>query len=317
MHEIVITGATGFVGSALFKALLADADCSVTGVCRVLPEGCDTQSLVALGSLEEADFSQALQDVDVVIHTAARAHVMTDEAVDPLAEYRRVNVEGTANLARQAAQVGVKRFVFVSSIKVNGERTQKGRPFQPDDTPAPEDAYGISKLEAEQVLKDICADAGMQYVIVRPVLVYGPGVKANFLRMMSWVHRGVPLPLGAVHNKRSLVALDNLVDFLLQCARHPKAADEVFLVSDGVDLSTTELLQTIGAALDKRARLLPMPMGVLSGLLGLLGKGAIAQRLGDSLQVDISKNKQLLDWTPPYTVDEAMSKTARAFLEAQ
>lgn len=314
MPTIAITGATGFVGSALFQALRANPKYAVKGFCRTLPKEGVTEGLLALGNLESADFSQALAGVNVVIHTAARAHIMDDEAIDPLAEYRRVNVEGSLNLARQAAQAGVKRFVFVSSIKVNGESTPLGKPFTTEHIPAPEDAYGISKHEAEEALRALCAETSMELVIVRPVLVYGPGVKANFLSMMAWVNRGIPLPLGAVNNKRSLLALDNLVDLLITCAEHPKAAGEVFFASDNNDLSTTEMLRAIGEALGKPARLLPVPMGLLSMAFGLIGKQAIVQRLGGSLQVDAEKNYRLLGWQPPVSTAQAMQQTAQYFL---
>ncbi len=250
-----------------------------------------------------------MQGIEVVIHAAARAHIMRDEALDPLAEYRRVNVAGTLNLARQAASTGVRRFVFVSSIKVNGESTQPGRPFIADDTPAPEDAYGISKAEAEAGLWEIARATGMELVIVRPVLVYGPGVKGNLASMMRWVRRGVPLPLGAVtRNRRSLVALDNLVDFLAVCAVHPKAANQVFLISDNEDVSTAKLLQLMAIAAQRPARLLPMPVVLLQWGACLLGKQAVAQRLLGSLQVDIQKNRDLLGWQPPVPAQMAWQK---------
>jgi UDP-glucose 4-epimerase len=258
--------------------------------------------------LPTTDWSAAFQGVDAVVHCAARVHVMQDDATDPLEAYRLVNVEGTLNLARQAATAGVRRFVFVSSIKVNGEATVPRQPFTADDAPAPLDPYGVSKLEAEQGLREIEAQMGMEVVIVRPPLAYGPGVKANFASMMRWVARGVPLPLGAIHNARSMVALDNLVDLLVTCLKHPAAAGQTFLVSDGEDVSTTKLLRRTAQAMGKRALLLPVPAFLLESGAALLGKRAVAQRLCGSLQVDIEKTRRLLGWNPPLTLDQGLKK---------
>jgi len=233
---------------------------------------------------------------------------MNDAVPDPLAEYRKVNVEGTLNLARQAAKAGVSRFVYISSIKVNGEQTASGKPFTPDDEPAPEDSYGVSKLEAETGLHEIASETGMEVVIIRPPLVYGPGVKGNFASMIKLVDKGLPLPLGAIHNKRSLVALDNLVDLITTCIDHPAAANQVFLAGDGQDVSTTELLRGVGRAMGKPARLIPVPAGMLMFGAGLLGKKAVGQRLLGSLQVDISKARNLLGWEPPLSVEEGLRR---------
>lgn len=310
---MAITGATGFVGSALFQKLGSREEYTVKPLCRT-PSSSKSGDLIAVGPLETAELRAELADIDVIIHTAARAHIMEDEADDPLAEYRKVNVQGTLNLARQAVEAGVKRFVFVSSIKVNGEATELNRPYTPEQQPAPEDAYGVSKLEAEQALTELCKESGMELVIVRPVLVYGPGVKANFLSMMSWVNRGIPLPLGAVNNKRSIVALDNLVDLLIVCATHPNAAGEVFFASDGNDLSTTEMLQEIGKGLGKPARLLPIPPALLDAGFSMIGKKDMIRRVLNSLQVDSEKNYRLLNWRPPVSTAEAMKKTAQHYL---
>ena len=233
---------------------------------------------------------------------------MQDDASDPREAYRQVNVSGTLNLAHQAANAGVSRFVFVSSIKVNGEATLPGHPFSADDEPAPLDPYGVSKLEAEQGLREIESHTGMEVVIVRPPLIYGPGVKANFASMMRWVARGMPLPLGAIHNARSMVALDNLVDLLATCLKHPAAVGQTFLVSDGEDVSTTELLRRTSQAMGKKAFLLPVPASVLELGATLLGKPAVAQRLCGSLQVDIDKTRHLLGWNPPLTLDQGLKK---------
>jgi UDP-glucose 4-epimerase len=234
----------------------------------------------------------------------------TYPAADPLEEFRRVNVQGTLNLARQAAAAGVRRFVFVSSIKVNGEATQLGQPFTADDAPAPLDAYGVSKMEAERGLREIARQTGMEVVIIRPPLVYGPGVKANFAAMMRWLKRGVPLPLGAIHNQRSLVSLDNLVDLLVTCITHPAAANQTFLVSDGADVSTTELLRRMGQALGRPARLMPVPVSWLKLAAAMVGKQDVAQRLCGSLQVDIEKTRRLLGWTPPLSLDQGLKRAA-------
>jgi nucleoside-diphosphate-sugar epimerase len=262
----------------------------------------------------ETDWTVALRSVVQVVHLAARVHVMNDKSTDPLAEFRRVNVEGTANLARQAAAAGVLRFVYLSSIKVNGEFTQEGRPFAADDAPAPEDPYGVSKHEAEQALRQIAADTGMEMVIIRPPLVYGPGVKANFESIMRWLARGVPLPLAAVtQNRRSLVVLDNLVDLIVTCLNHPAAANQTFLVSDGEDLSTADLLKRMGAALGCPARLFHLPPGPLKLGAALVRKPGIYQRLCGSLQLDIAKTRQLLGWSPLVSVDEGLRRAAEGF----
>ena len=239
---------------------------------------------------------------------------MQEVSTDPLTEFRRVNVQGTRHLAQQAAAAGVRRFVFISSIKVNGEATLPGKAFLADDVPAPLDPYGVSKMEAEQGLRDIAAQTGMEVVIVRPPLVYGPGVKANFQAMMRWLTRGVPLPLGAIDNRRSLVALGNLVDLIVTCIHHPAAANQTFLVSDGEDLSTTQLLRRMGQALGMPARLMPVPTSLLKLGASLVGRPAVAQRLCGSLQVDISKTRQLLGWTPPLSVDEGLKNAAEGYL---
>lgn len=315
MDKILLTGASGFIGSALLERLLADGQ-SVTGTARkklVFPF-----DLVIVGEIgPETRWLDVVKGHQTVVHTAARVHVMHDSASDPLSEFRRVNVEGTLNLARQAAAAGVRRFVFISSIKVNGEETAPGQLFRDDDLPHPLDPYGLSKQEAEEGLRQLAQESGMEVVIVRPPLVYGPGVKANFETMMRWLYRGLPLPLGSIRNRRSLVALDNLVDLIITCIDHPAAANQTFLVSDGEDLSTTELLQRMGAALGKPARLLPVPSALLSAGATVLGKRAVAQRLLGSLQVDMSKTQELLDWTPPVRVDDALRKTAEHFLADQ
>lgn len=306
---VLLTGASGFVGKAVLDAAKRRG-VEARPVFRSLASANGYSGAVLVPRLDgEADLSQALPGVDVVIHAAARAHVMREEALDPLTEYRRVNVQGTSNLARQAAAAGVRRFVFISSIKVNGEGTLPGRPYTAEDAPAPEDPYGISKTEAETELRRIAQETGMEVTIIRPPLIYGPGVKGNFSSLINWVRRGLPLPLGGVtHNRRSLVGLDNLVDLIWVCVEHPKAANQTFLISDGEDLSTTELLRRIGKALSQPARLLWVPAGLIALIASMLGKRVISQRLLGSLQVDISKTCEVLDWKPIVAVDEGLRR---------
>ncbi|SEE36271.1 Nucleoside-diphosphate-sugar epimerase [Pseudomonas costantinii] len=312
--KIFVTGASGFVGAALVERLVKTEDCQVSALVRrdgvVLPAAA---VLVRVGENYLVGESLPLTGVDVLVHCAARVHVMSDRTSDPLAEYRKVNVEGTLRLAEQAARAGVKRFIFISSIKVNGEGTRPGEAYKADDLPTPSCPYGISKMEAEQQLRLLAQRTGMEVVIIRPVLVYGPGVKANFRSMMVWLSKGIALPLGAIHSQRSLVALDNLVDLIVTCLHHPAAANQIFLVSDDDDMSTTELLNRIGVALDKPARLIPVPEVLLRCCLLLIGRKGIGQRLCGSLQVDIKKTRDLLGWTPPSTVAAALRKTAEHF----
>ncbi|TDK52822.1 UDP-glucose 4-epimerase family protein [Pseudomonas moraviensis] len=315
MTHILVTGSSGFVGRSLIDTLVTNSQHQVGALVRSLPVSLDDR--VTYHPL--SDFSDitaqhaALENVQVIIHLASRVHVMDETESDPLAAFRTVNVGHTLKLARSAAQAGAKRFIFVSSVKVNGEGTALGRPYRETDTPQPADAYGISKMEAEEGLRSLANETGMEVVIIRPVLVYGPGVKANFASMMSWLRRGVPLPFGAIHNQRSLVALDNLVDLMLTCISHPAAADQTFLVSDGEDVSTTQLLQKLGTALNSPARLLPVPERMLVAGATLLGRKALSQRLCGSLQVDISKARSLLGWEPVLTLDQALRKTAEEF----
>ncbi len=315
--NILITGSTGFVGHRLLNVLHGQYH-NIRVVRRRDDCGHSFCEFCTVGDIDiKTDWFRALKDIDIVIHLAARVHVMDDPVMEPLVEFRKVNVDGTLNLADQAAREGVRRFIFMSSIKVNGEKTRRNIPFTESDAPEPSDAYAISKYEAEQGLLRIAEETGMEVVIIRPPLVYGPEVKANFLKMMRWLYRGIPLPLGAINNKRSLIALDNLVNLIMVCMEHPAAANRVFLAADGKDLSTTELLKKLGHFLGKPARLIPVPRGILEAGLKMAGKSDMADRLCGSLQVDISKTKQLLGWRPPVTVDEGLAKTARWFLETR
>lgn len=315
--KMLLTGASGFVGGEIAR------ECQRRGI-PLLPvfrtlssaqqNGQDAASAFIADFEGNADWLTALTGVDCVIHCAARVHVMQEKSHDPLALFRKANVENTLNLAKHAAVAGVRRFIFVSSIKVNGEFTEAGRPFTADDAPAAEDPYGVSKHEAETVLHQIAADTGMEVVIIRPPLVYGPGVKGNFESLMRWLAQGIPLPLAAVtDNRRSLVALDNLVDLIITCLSHSAAVNQTFLVSDGEDLSTAELLKRMGAALGSPARLFYLPPALLKlGATGL-NKPGIYQRLCGSLQLDIAKTRQLLGWTPPVSVDEGLRRAAKGF----
>ena len=304
--KLLVTGANGFVGKSLCVELSRRGH-GVRAASRT-----DTDAFLGFentltGSIgPNTNWLEALSNVEVVIHLAARVHVMNDLAVDPLAEFRKVNVVGSLKLANQAAAMGVKRFVFVSSVKVNGESTLPGHAFTELDNAAPQDAYGLSKHEAEMGLRQIALDTGMEVVIVRPPLVYGPGVKANFAALMRAVQRGWPLPLGAVHNQRSLVSLGNLVDFIGACMLHPRAANQTFLVSDGHDLSVAELVQGLARAVSVSARLVPVPVWVLHSAAVLAGKGDVIKRICGNLQVDISKARNLLGWVPPFSVNEGL-----------
>jgi nucleoside-diphosphate-sugar epimerase len=321
--KVFLTGATGFVGSALLERFVADG-VAIRALVRnelvELPDGVEN----VVGDLAELVDSSLrgndalfndLSRCDLVVHAAARAHIMRDEVADPLAEYRRVNRDATLALAHFAADAGVRRFVFVSSVKVNGEMTRPGHFYEPEVKQAPIDPFCLSKYEAEQGLLEIGKEAGMEVVIIRPALVYGANAPGNFGSLVKWVKKGVPLPLGAVHNARSLVALDNLVDFIALCAdpaRSPKAANEVFLISDGVDVSTTALLRKVAKACGVKSRLLPVPVGLMRFAARVLGKGAVADRLFGNLQVDSSKAYDLFGWKPVVTMDEALAQMFNA-----
>ncbi len=307
-RRILLTGGTGWVGGALGKALRERHPDTLAAV-RVASGQPDSQTMV-MGSLSGSlVWPATLNDREVVVHLAARVHVMKETASDPLQAFRAINTDGTLRLARLAAKAGVRRFVFVSSIKVNGESTLPDAPFGPIPADPPLDPYGRSKWEAEQGLRLLAAETGIEVVIVRPPLVYGSGVKANFASLMRAVQRGVPLPLASVtHNRRSFVALDNLVDLLITCIDHPAAANQTFLVSDGEDLSTADLLHRLGEAMGKPARLFPVPPSLLQFGANLLGKGDMAQRLLGNLQVDIGHTRNTLNWSPPISVDEGLRR---------
>jgi nucleoside-diphosphate-sugar epimerase len=311
---VLVTGATGFVGRAVINKLAFHPGftprATVRRVNHHLPSMVAT---VTIGDLvPDTDWSTALQGVDVVIHLAARAHVLKEVSSEPLDEFRKINVAGTLNLARQAVTAGVKRFVFISSIGVNGNRND--RPFTEDDIPNPVEPYAVSKMEAEKSLRQLADVTEMEVVIIRPPLVYGPNAPGNFGLLFSAVDKGIPLPLGAIHNQRSLVALENLVDLIVTCIDHPAAANQIFLAGDGEDLSTTELLQRMAKALGKKSRLIPVPVKLLEVGAALLGRRDMAQRLCGSLQVDITKARTLLGWNPPISVDEGLRRTAQGFL---
>jgi nucleoside-diphosphate-sugar epimerase len=303
--RLLVTGASGFVGRALSASLLKNnVLLTLTSRAPAAPE------VVAIGELGiSTDWTSSLRQCDTVVHLAARVHVMRDTAADPLAAFRAVNVDGTLSLARQAAAAGVKRFVFISSIGVNGSQTAPGESFSEADRAQPHNAYACSKWEAEQGLLRVASETGLEVAIIRPPLVYGANAPGNFGSLLRAVQRGYPLPLGAVHNQRSLVALDNLVDFIILCTTHPLAANQTFLVSDGQDMSTTQLVRGMAQAAGVSDRLLPVPVPLVRAAASLLGKTDAVDRLCGNLQVDISKARRLLDWSPSVSVQEGLRRT--------
>ena len=308
---IAVTGASGFVGRALCQAL-ADQGVPFRALVRS-PDARLPQARVIGDISADTDWAAALQGVSCIVHCAARVHVMQDTEADPLAAFRRVNVEGTRRLARSAAHAGVRRLVFLSSLKVLGEQTAPGLRFNSLTPPAPEDAYGRSKWEAEQALWAVSKPTGLEVVVVRPPLVHGPGVKANFLRLMQAVARGLPLPFGQVHNQRSLLALGNLTDLLQLCTRHPDAPGQTFLASDDQDVSTPDLVRQLAAAMGRPPRLLPVPVSWLRWAGRLTGRLHQIERLIGSLQVDIGHTREVLDWSPRLTLQQGLRLTVQGF----
>lgn len=313
--KVLVTGATGFVGAALVSRLVDSGRFGVrTAVRRESGKLLAGVEQIVAGDLSpNTDWQQALVGGGAVVHLAARVHVMNDTATDPLSAFRKVNVAGTEHLARMAAINGVKRFVYVSSIKVNGEGCEK--PFTEHDIPATDDPYGISKWEAELVLRKVAEDTGLEVVIFRPPLVYGPGVKANFLSLLKMVDRGIPLPLASINNHRSLIYLGNFVDAITTCIDHPKAAGQTYLVSDGEDISTAELIRRVAAALGRPARLFPFSPSLMRFAGKLFGKSYAVERLIGSLTIDSSKIRRELGWKPPYTMEQGLKETAEWFKE--
>ncbi|WP_255562805.1 SDR family oxidoreductase [Polynucleobacter sp. AP-Melu-500A-A1] len=320
---VLITGSSGFVGSRLTNFLSTHfPEMELRLAVRHRPDDHQAPGVLSSGSVEvvgdinpHTNWTDALNGVDLVIHLAARVHVMNDVSLDPLEEYRNANTLATIHLAEEAAKAGVKRFIYLSSIKVNGEETKLGQAYSEDSTPAPIDPYGVSKWEAELGLEKVCTQTGMEFVIIRPPLVYGPGVKANFQKLIGLVAKGLPLPLGAVHNQRSMLALDNLVSFIAEVMTNPLATNQRFLLSDGEDVSTTQLLRIIAKGMGKSIWLLPVPAFILKGAAQVFGASAAADRLLGSLQIDSSKARQLLHWQPPLSVEEGIAITAQSYLK--
>jgi nucleoside-diphosphate-sugar epimerase len=312
--RVLLTGATGFVGRAVQQRIVADAYYDLTVAVRCMVAVPSTVRAVQVADLTaHTDWSEALQDVDVVIHCAARAHVLVEDAVDPLIEFRKTNVDGALVLAQQALAAGVKRFVFISSIGVNGASTELA-PFTENSFPAPHAPYAVSKLEAELALQKLCAESAMELVSIRPPLVYAAHAPGNFARLLKLVRFGLPLPFSLVRNQRSMVALENLVDFVLCCAVHPAAANQTFLIADNQPVSTPQMLRYLSAGMGKHLLLLPVPVSLMRVAAKLVGRKALFDQLCGSLEVDASKARQLLGWTPPVSVEEAMRKTAKAYL---
>ncbi len=310
--SVLVTGATGLVGSALCAAL----ERSGISYRRALRHsgGSESGDSVPVGEVgSNTDWRAALHGISSVIHLAARTHVMREPTTDPLVAYRQVNVAGTQRLAEAAAGQGIKRFIFMSSIKVIGERTRV-LPFRESDEPRPEDAYGVTKLEAEEQLRHIAAGTGMTVTVIRPPLVYGPWVKGNFLALMRAVHKGVPLPLASIKNARSLVYVENLVSAIINCLQDARAADKTFLVSDGEDVSTPQLIRQLAAALAVRPRLYRFPPLLLRAAAGVVGRRAQVTRLIESLQVDSTHIRRVLGWKPPFSVEQGLAETARWYV---
>lgn len=321
---VLVTGVNGFVGQPLCKRLVSEG-LKVVGTVRAkertseVPSGVDAVPIGLIGP--DTDWSKALDGIDTVVHLAARVHVMNDTVADPLAAFRQVNVAGTEKLARMAANVGVRRFIYISSIKVNGENTGlrtegRGLSFSEEDAPAPQDLYGISKWEAEQTLNHIATETGLEVVILRPPLVYGPYVKANFLRLLKLTKLGLTLPFGGLCNQRSMIYVENLVDAIMTCLEHPEAAGETFFVSDGVDISTSQLIRMIASSMGKKPMFMPFPPILLNMLGKVTGKSAEVERLTGSLCMDSSKIRRILDWEPPFTMEEGIRETVRWFAES-
>lgn len=312
--KFLVTGANGFVGSVLCSEL-SKRGYPVLGAVRSENAECTCFERAVVGEIDEkTSWATALTGIDAVIHLAARVHVMQDDSADPLAEFRKVNVAGTEHLARCAAASGVKRLIYVSSIKVNGEATREGEQFSESDIATPQDPYGVSKWEAEQELHRVAAETGLEVVIVRPPLVYGTGVKGNFAQMLKVLAKGIPLPLASVNNLRSLVYVGNLVDALILCATHPAAAGQTYLISDGEDISTSDLLGQLGAAMGHPARLFICPQAILKLAGSLTGRADQVERLLGSLKVDSGKIRLELNWNPPYTVNQGLQVTAASRL---
>jgi nucleoside-diphosphate-sugar epimerase len=315
--HVLITGATGFVGRALLNRFQADSSLGRPHLALRSDPSNDFESINCsiVGNINsQTDWQDVLRGTDIVVHLAARVHVMDDVSDNPLMAYRDVNVGGTLELLRQSARAGVKRFIFLSSIKVNGEETIDGNIFSEDSAPNPMDPYGVSKFEAEEGIKDFCKAVGVEYVIIRPPLIYGPGVKANYRKLLDVIYRGIPLPFACIHNRRSMLALGNLVDFLRVALTHPRAANQTFLLSDGEDLSSKELVEKISVAMGKRSRLIPLPVSMLKLIGTLFGKSQAVSRLLGSLQIDSSKAREYLNWKPPLTTQEGITLTVNDFL---
>jgi nucleoside-diphosphate-sugar epimerase len=308
--NVLVTGASGFIGSKFLALLNNTQGITAVGTSRRFENiSRSAPPLTMIGDINgHTDWSFVLSNINVVVHMAARAHVISDITRDAIEQYRLINVEGTLNLARQAALAGVSRFVFISSIKVNGESTPAGQIFTADDEPAPLCAYGISKWEAERGLREISRQTSMEVVIIRPPLVYGEGVKANFALVLKWLRSGLPLPFGAIQNKRSFVGVDNLLDLTFCCLTHPAAANQIFLVSDGEDVSTTTLLCLVSQAMGRPPRLFNVSCDMLRFLAKIFGKSESAERLCGSLQVDIRKTRNVLGWSPPFSLEQGLKR---------